>query len=262
MTALAYVSVPSRLPAPFLDGHYRVRFAEDAEDLDAVLRLRYEVFNLELGEGLAESLATGRDEDRFDTVCDHLLVEDLSTCRVVGTYRIQTAEMAAAGHGFYSAGEFDLAPLDSILPRAVELGRACIAREHRNRRVLFLLWRGLAEYLVASGKTMLFGCCSLTSQDPAEAMRVWDHLAENGFVDPARRAPVQPAYAIPPIESDRAEVRLPTLFATYLRFGASVCGGPAIDRAFSTIDYLVLLDVARFDDRTWSMFFGKHPRMR
>jgi putative hemolysin len=262
MSALAYDSLPSRLPAPFLEGHYRVRFAEDAEDLDAVLRLRYEVFNVELQEGLAESHATGRDEDRFDAVCDHLIVEDLSTCRVVGTYRIQTAEMAAAAHGFYSADEFDLRPLAAILPRAVELGRACIAREHRNRRVLFLLWRGLAEYLVATGKTMLFGCCSLTSQDPAEGARVWAHLEENGHVDPALRPPVQPAFASPRVHAGAGEVAIPTLFSTYLRFGATVLGGPAIDRAFRTIDYLVLLDVTRFDDRTWSMFFGNRPRMQ
>jgi putative hemolysin len=64
--------------------------------------LRFEVFNLELGEGSAESHATGLDVDAFDEFCDHLIVEELATAEIVGTYRLQTGQLAAANLGYYS----------------------------------------------------------------------------------------------------------------------------------------------------------------
>src|SRR5262245_54227793 len=90
------------------DSRYAVRYARTANELDAVLALRFEVFNLELGEGLALSYETGRDEDEFDAVCRHLMVVERASGRVVGTYRLQTSAIAAAARGFYSATEFDL----------------------------------------------------------------------------------------------------------------------------------------------------------
>ena len=239
-----------------------MRFARRADELDAVLRLRYRVFNLELGEGLAASAATGRDEDAFDAACHHLLVEDAAAGAVIGTYRMQTAAMAAAGRGFYSAGEFDLSGLPAeVLERAIELGRACIAREHRNRQVLFLLWKGLARYLVATGARYLFGCCSLTGQDPAEGLRAMAHLTARGRLHPRIAVAPLPGLecagdptAAAAVAADPAAVELPSLFRTYLRYGGLVCGPPAIDAEFKTIDFLVLLDSAGLDPRSRALF--------
>ena len=89
---------------------YKARIASNAEDVNAAQRLRFEVFNLELNEGLAESWQTYMDVDRFDEVCDHLLVEHIATGAVVGTYRLQTGAMAKAKHGYYSEQEFDSRP--------------------------------------------------------------------------------------------------------------------------------------------------------
>jgi len=50
---------------------------------------------------------------------------------------------------------------------------------------------------------------------------------------------------------------LPQLFRIYLRYGAKVCGPPAIDRFFKTIDYLVVLDVDELDPDTHATFFKK-----
>lgn len=257
-----YPPCPELLPAGVIEhGRYRVRFARLADELDAVLRLRYRVFNLELGEGLAASAATGRDEDAFDAACHHLLVEDAAAGAVVGTYRMQTAGMAAAGRGFYSAGEFDLSGLPAeVLGEAIEVGRACIAREHRNRQVLFLLWKGLARYLAATGTRYLFGCCSLTGQDPAEGLAVLAHLAARGLLHPRLSVTPRPGLecAGEPAAGSApaaAPVELPTLFRTYLRYGGLVCGPPAIDFEFRTIDFLVLLDSAALDPRSRALFF-------
>jgi len=157
------------------DGRYSVRFARTREELDAVLKLRFEVFNLELGEGLESSFLTSRDLDEFDDVCHHLIVEDADSGGIVGTYRTQTGEMARDARGFYSDAEFDLSLFPAgVLEDSVELGRACVARDHRNVQVLFLLWKGLAAYAAHNRKRYLFGCCSLTSQDQNEGLRVME----------------------------------------------------------------------------------------
>src|SRR5713226_4285360 len=85
---------------------YTARLARDASEVRAAQALRFAVFNLELNEGLAESLATGLDADPCDEVCDHLLVEHVPTGDVVGTYRLQTGPTAASNRGYYSEQEF------------------------------------------------------------------------------------------------------------------------------------------------------------
>ena len=117
-------------------GAYRVRFAESLQDLEAAFRLRFLVFNLELGEGLETAYEDGYDTDEFDAVCDHLMVEHCWTRRVVGTYRLQTGASAARNLGYYSAREFDFTPYESLRDSIVELGRASIHREHRSFQVL------------------------------------------------------------------------------------------------------------------------------
>jgi putative hemolysin len=130
-----------------------------------------------------------------------------------------------------------------------------VAREHRNGRVLHLLWRGLAAYLTWNRKSVLFGCCSLTSQDPALGVSVHRHLEDTGAVHSTLA--VRP---VPGLECAGAPIPLPpphvpALFRSYLHLGAKVLGPPAIDRQFKTIDWLVILDVRRFEPATFRAFF-------
>jgi putative hemolysin len=238
-------------------GAYRLRFGTRTDDVAAAKRLRFTVFHDELHEGLAANAATGLDEDEYDAQCDHLLVERVDDARVIGTYRLQTAEIARAGRGFYSATEFDLAPLaDRVLDHAVELGRACVAADHRNRMVLFLLWRGLASYLLAHRKRYFFGCSSLTSRRPAEGLALAVRFARDGVMWDGGVVHPWPSFACaaPEAEIARTNVKVPALFFTYLRHGAVLCGPPAIDRAFGTIDFLTLQDCARMDPRQFASF--------
>ncbi len=242
-----YPAFGARIPELALEqGRYALRFARTPAELDAILRLRFEVFNLELGEGLAESWSSRRDRDEFDAVCHHLYVEDRTRGEVVGTYRLQTDEMARAGAGFYAAREFGLHELpDAVRADAVELGRACIARSHRSSRALLLLWRGLAAYLRWNRKRFLFGCCSLTSQSPAEGWAVHDALRERNALHASLSIPPLPALACLRGEAlpSLPDGGVPPLFDMYLRMGARVISPPALDREFGTIDYLVLFDV-------------------
>ena len=237
---------------------YIVRLAQNLMEVDAALKLRFEVFNLELNEGLENSFITGRDEDEFDATCHHLIVVEKKSGDVIGTYRLRTFEMARSFFGFYSNGEFDLSQLPrNVLEQSVEIGRACIAREHRNTAVLFLLWKGLADYLTQAKKCYFFGCCSLTSQDTSEGLNLLKHLKENGAIHESLYVQPQPECVCDTEEiKDYAEVKLPKLFQTYLRFGVKVCGPPAIDRGFKTIDLFVIFDVERMDTKTEQMFFS------
>jgi putative hemolysin len=238
---------------------YRVRFARTREDLDQVLKLRFEVFNLELGEGLESSFHLGRDLDQFDPNCHHLIVEEIESSRIVGTYRMQTGEMASSARGFYTATEFDLGRFPThFLPDSVELGRACVARDYRNTQVLFLLWKGLAAYVAHNRKRYLFGCCSLTSQKPSEGFHVMELLERGGNIHPDLHATPHSGfecYAGDESFAQDGEVSIPKLFRIYLRCGAKVCGPPAIDRLFKTIDFLVLFDVFGMDPQMRRMFF-------
>lgn len=241
-------------------GSYRGYFARTRDELQAIQRLRFEVFNLELGEGLESSFATGLDQDQYDDGCHHLLVSLRETGEVVGTYRMQTLEMAEAHHGLYTAGEFDL----SVLPRevlvdSVETGRACVAREHRNGRVLTLLWKGLAAYMLWNRRRYMFGCCSLTSQDPHVARQTYEFLRAGAYLHPTLSVPPHPHYACYPpdfVPDPNVSVKLPALFAGYLKLGAKITGEPALDRDFKTIDFLTLVDLHTLDASTVRTFFG------
>ena len=231
-------------------GRYQLRFARNADDVDRALRLRFEVFNRELGEGLAESWQTGRDRDEFDAVCDHLLVEDVRSGELAGTYRMQTSAMAAAGRGFYSAREFALESLPpGVLGASVELGRACVAVPHRHGRALLALWRGIAEYVRITGQRYLFGCCSLASRSPAEGWALHAELVRRGALDPASAIAARAEYrcAREPGVSV-ATPAAPPLFDMYLRAGARIVSEPALDREFGTVDFLVLLDLLALPD--------------
>lgn len=241
-----------------VQGPHRLRFARTEGDLDRIQRLRFQVFNLELGEGFAESYTTGRDQDAFDHQCQHVLVETVAGGDIVGTYRLQVAENALAGAGFYSATEFDFGTMPAeVLRSSVELGRACVSKEHRSKRALFLLWRGLIEYSLHNGKTAFFGCSSLTSQDPAEGLRFYEALRARGRVHPTVRVEPLPANACVCAGSiEGPPVPVPTLFGIYLRHGGTVLGPPALDREFGTIDYLTYIAV----DRTHIKAFGGRRR--
>jgi len=234
-------AAPAKRPA------YEVRLARDASEVQHAQRLRFEVFNLELNEGLAESHFTGLDVDPFDTVCDHLIVEHVPTGEIVGTYRLQTGDRAAANIGYYSAREFDFMPYESVRGEMIELGRACVHADHRNFNLLHLLWRGIATYAREHGARFLVGCSSLTSQDPLEGVSMYQELRRRFLARAEFRTEPQAKFRCElrnaldsPPATNQASAKL---LRAYLTIGAKICGPPAIDREFGTIDFLTLLDL-------------------
>lgn len=222
---------------------YTIRLASTEQEIREAQTMRFLVFNVELGEGLESSYETLRDEDPYDAICDHLIVQHVPTGEIVGTYRLQTGAMAVANRGFYSAAEFDLAPFENVISQIVELGRACVSSQHRNMAVLGLLWKGIVDYAIGKGCRYLIGCSSLTSTDPKVGAAAYTRLSRRYLVEPRFRTVPREAYHCPiDQEADNAPL-IPKLLRAYLAMGARICGAPALDREFKTIDFLTLHDL-------------------
>ncbi|MCX7382791.1 MAG: GNAT family N-acetyltransferase [Alphaproteobacteria bacterium] len=257
MNMITPVSDAAEIPR---GGTLSVRLAKRDVEIDAAQALRYAVFYEEMGARPdAMTLLTRRDRDRHDAVADHLIVVDETAsdlpCGIVATYRLIDADAAAGAGGFYSAGEFDIAPLLGA-GRVLELGRSCVHPRYRSGAVLQLLWRGIAEYVHPRKSELLFGCASLPGIDP-EA--VADQLAVLGhhYLAPAAIRPV----ALPgrfvelrrkaegDFDARQAFMRLPPLLKGYLRLGGTVGDGAVIDVQFNTIDVALVVSTERITSR-------------
>jgi putative hemolysin len=273
MTSAAVESILDALPtcAPFSEclppdgsslGNYRFAFARSRDELLDVLRLRHAVFVEELGQGLAANAGLAVDVDPFDPWFHHVVVRHVASGAAVGCYRLQThAQASASGVGWYAASEFDLSTLgNEFLHAAVEIGRACIHPEHRNAEALLQLWAGLAAYARHNDKRHLFGCSSIPGSDVAAAAAAYWELEECGAFHPSLRVQPRDACRMDFAHELRGttEAGLPPLLASYLRLGAVVLGGPAMDREFGTIDFLTSIDLATMARRT-ARFFGAQP---
>ena len=222
---------------------YKVRLAVDAAEVQRAQSLRYQVFNLELNEGLPESFETQLDADMFDAGCDHLFVEHAPTGQIVGTYRLQSGPRAAQNRGYYSAQEFDFDVYESVREELIELGRACVHRQHRNLVVLGLLWKGIADYARQRGARYLIGCSSINSQDPAVGAAAYADLYRKHLAGPEFRTRPCADYECSLEQLASEPPVIPKLLRAYLTIGAKICGPPALDREFKTIDFLTILDL-------------------
>jgi putative hemolysin len=234
---------------------FRVGLAKTLEDVIECQRLRYLVFNCELGEGLDSSVRTGLDRDRFDFICDHLMVHDVGTEKLAGTYRMQSGYRAKGNLGYYGEEFFDFNPFERIRGEVLELGRACVHEEYRNTSVLHMLWKGIARYAQSCRARYLIGCSSLSSQNEDEGIALYEELREEYLVQPSLRTHPVEGRQCKPHGSLKVPPRPPRLFRAYLDISARVCGPPAIDREFKTIDFLTLVDLQALPDRVRKRFF-------
>jgi putative hemolysin len=234
---------------------FRAGMAESLQDLIDCQRLRYLVFNCELGEGLDSSARIGLDRDRYDFICDHLMVRDTSSGKLVGTYRMQSGFRAKGNLGYYSEQFFDFTPYEEIRAEVLELGRACVHTEYRNSAVLHMLWKGIARYAMSCGARYLLGCSSVTSQDESEGMALYEQLREKYLIAPSLRTKPKPEFACRAGNVAAAAPVTPRLFRAYLDVSARLCGPPAIDREFKTIDFLTLIDLHHIPDRVRTRLF-------
>jgi putative hemolysin len=258
-------------------GPLEVRLARKKSEIRRAQRLRYKVFYEEMS-AVPDALAmlSRRDEDAYDAVFDHLLVIDRGDAsdgrrwrrsKVVGTYRMLRQEVAELNDGFYTQGEYDIAPLLAAKPdhSFMELGRSCVLKPYRNKRTLELLWQGVWSYVREHGADVMIGCASFEGTDPtvhAEALSFLYHTAlapEDWRV----RAHSHLRVDINILPRERVNARkalkaLPPLIKGYLRLGAFIGDGAVIDHQFGTTDVMIILPVESIRTRYFAHFGAPH----
>jgi putative hemolysin len=256
---------PQRMPAQSIPeiraGALGVRIAASSDELDALQALRYRVFYEEMGARSDPGTAsTGRDQDAFDAVADHLVVVDHSIGSgaegIVGTYRLIRREAAASLGGFYSAHEYDIHRIETFSGEILELGRSCVAAAYRGRSAMQLLWRGIAAYVFSHRIDLMFGCASLHGTDPDALASELTYLYHNHLAPPALRPTALPDRYVDmrranpdAIDPRRALAQLPPLVKGYLRLGGFVGDGAVIDRQFNTTDVAIVVKTDLVTDK-------------
>lgn len=252
-------------------GNLEVRLARTWAEIKLAQRLRYQVFFEEMS-AVPSRLAQfrRRDEDAYDALCDHLLVVDLDKTmpgragrperpKVVGTYRILRQEIAEQGPGFYSAGEYDIAPLlksKAATHRFMELGRSCVLAPYRSKRSVELLWHGLWTYVRENRIDVMIGCASFEGIDLEDHKMALSYLHHKALAPLEWRASARDPLGVSmnlmsmaDVDQKAALKAMPPLIKAYLRLGAYFGDGAVIDRQFGTTDVLVIMPVAKIDPR-------------
>jgi len=244
-------------------GSLEVRLANTAADVDAAQELRYKTFYEEMGaKATPEMAARGRDFDKHDEACDHLLLVDHARKNknaVIGTYRLIRREAAEKCGGFYSSSEYDVSRLEEYPGEILELGRSCIDSEYRTGPVMQLLWRGLSLYVARHNIALMFGCASLPGTDPGVLKVPLSYLYHHHLAPPALRAKALPeryvdmkllpreafdpdaAFEELKLDPRGGNNSLPPLIKGYIRVGGFVGDGAVIDYQFNTTDICIVV---------------------
>ena len=259
-------------PVLAVSGALEVRLAETELEVEQAQRLRYTVFYQEMSAIPSPQMReTGRDFDKYDDVCDHLLVVDRDAHGedgqplVVGTYRLTREKDAMRVGGFYTSSEFDLSAMLRGLPadtKYLELGRSCILKSYRSRPgTMQLLWKGLMAYVARFDIDMMFGCASLPGINVEEMALPLSYLHHFHPMPAHLRVKARPELftnmnripkeAIEPREGIRS---LPAILKGYVRAGCGIGDGAVVDRQFSTTDVFIYFPVSGLDARYKSRF--------
>ena len=256
-------------------GSLETRLARNDREIDAAQSVRFKVFVEEMHALVpADAMRRKRDIDSWDSICDHLLVLDRSIDgdtedQIVATYRLLRQDVAVAHGGFYSASEFDIAPLIARHPdtRFMELGRSCVLPEYRNKRTIELLWQGNWAYALKHDINVMFGCASFSGVHPeshALALSFLHHnvAARDNWAVCARPELYRDMDLMPveAVNARKALSAMPPLIKGYMRLGAMIGEGAVIDHAFNTTDVFVVLPIAAISDRYRNYYGGDASR--
>src|SRR5690606_28988854 len=151
--------------------------------------------------------------------------------------------------GFYSADEYDIAPLMWVDGEILELGRSCVDRDNRTRPTMQLLWQAIAAYMFHYDITLMFGCASLPGANPAGQSLALSYLHHFHAAPPALRPrALDERYVdmnlLPKeaIDAREAVASLPPLIKGYLRLGGFVGDGAVVDAQFNTTDVCIVVN--------------------
>ena len=220
-------------------GRYRARMAEGAQDIASAQALRTLAF------------ATARpDADRFDDICDHILVEELRSGALVACFRMLPLNDGSELSRSYSAQFYELSALQSYGGRMVEMGRFCIHPDWHDPDILRVAWGAMTRFVDENGIEMLFGCSSFAGTETEQyldafAMLKHRHLGPKRWL-PRVKAPDVFRFAARlrrKPDARKAMLRMPPLLRTYLLMGGWVSDHAVVDRQMNTLHVFTGLEI-------------------
>ncbi len=257
LSARQLKSYAPKLPVYLEKKKYIIKTADNFQELKQALKLRHDVFYEEL---LHKRRKSGLEMDRFDLRCDHLLVLEKSSGKIIGTYRLQSS---LHSKHWYTATEFRMKQIQNLPGNKLELGRACVHRDFRTGLVISLLWEGIHAYMQASNTKYMFGCSSVKTTNKEEISRIYAYLKQQNHISDEHNVRPKGRFKLIdlPLSDNPAsdqcggtekwieEGKIPPLLMSYLNAGAKVCGKPALDKNFRCVDFLTLLEVSGLRER-------------
>ena len=223
---------------------YRARFASSQREVLAAQALRYQCFNLLNKVEL--------DVDDFDTICQHVLVENLETNKLICCYRILNFENGKNISSSYSAQFYDLKSIESYSKPMIEVGRFCIDPEVNDPSVVLTAWAALAQIVAQSRTELLFGCSSFEGIDKRKYVDSFALLRERYIAPVHWRPRIKSAKVFCyskdlkcKVDKKKALINMPPLLKTYLSMGAWVSDHAVVDLNMKTLHLFTGMEISK-----------------
>ena len=225
-------------------GRYRARYASSQIDVLAAQSLRYQCFNLSNKDEI--------DVDDFDTLCQHVLIENLETEKLICCYRILSFESGKNISSSYSSQFYDLKVIESFTEPMIEVGRFCIDPEVNDPSVVLTAWAALAHIVYHSQTELLFGCSSFEGIEKEKYLDSFGLLRDRYMAPhhlrPKIKAPKVFRYSkdlIYKVDKKKALLNMPPLLKTYLSMGAWVSDHAVIDLNMKTLHLFTGMEISK-----------------
>jgi len=223
---------------------YRARFASSQREVLAAQALRYQCFNLLNKVEL--------DVDDFDTICQHVLIENLETNKLICCYRILNFENGKNISSSYSAQFYDLKSIESYSKPMIEVGRFCIDPEVNDPSVVLTAWAALAQIVAQSRTELLFGCSSFEGIDKRKYVDSFALLRERYIAPVHWRPRIKSAKVFCyskdlkcKVDKKKALINMPPLLKTYLSMGAWVSDHAVVDLNMKTLHLFTGMEISK-----------------
>jgi putative hemolysin len=225
-------------------GRYRARYASSQIDVLAAQSLRYQCFNLSNKDEL--------DVDDFDALCQHILIENLETEKLICCYRILKFDSGKNISSSYSSQFYDLKVIENFTEPMIEVGRFCIDPEVNDPSVVLTAWAALAQIVDHNQTQFLFGCSSFEGIEKEKYFDSFALLRDRYMAPDHWRPKIKAAQVfcyskdlIYKVDKKKALLNMPPLLKTYLSMGAWVSDHAVVDLNMKTLHLFTGMEISK-----------------
>ena len=225
-------------------GRYRARYASSQIDVLAAQSLRYQCFKLSNKDEL--------DVDDFDALCQHVLIENLETEKLICCYRILKFDSGKNISSSYSSQFYDLKVIENFTEPMIEVGRFCIDPEVNDPSVVLTAWAALAQIVDHNQTQFLFGCSSFEGIEKEKYFDSFALLRDRYMAPDHWRPKIKAAQVfcyskdlIYKVDKKKALLNMPPLLKTYLSMGAWVSDHAVVDLNMKTLHLFTGMEISK-----------------